>query len=62
MSPIAPDTTLSAECAVAQRPEYRGLHHACRQIEDVPVPHSMGLVLLPRCACPCHRQSQGGAR
>ncbi|NUP22908.1 MAG: hypothetical protein HOZ81_43995 [Streptomyces sp.] len=61
-SPVAAYTTLSAECALAQRPEYKGLHRACRQIKDVPLPHSIGLVLLPRCACTCHRQSQGGVR
>ncbi|NUQ95389.1 MAG: hypothetical protein HOY79_02080 [Streptomyces sp.] len=52
--------SLSAECALALRPEYKGLHHECRQTKDVPLPHSTGLVLMPRCACPCHRQCHGG--
>lgn len=54
--------SLSAECALAQQPEYKGLHHDCHRTKDVPLPHSRGLVLMPRCACPCHRQSQGGVR
>jgi hypothetical protein len=62
--PTGADTdaaSLSTECALAQRPEYQDLHHECRQTRDVHLPHSKGLVLQRRCACPCHRQSQGGA-
>jgi hypothetical protein len=48
------DTALSAECALAQRPNYKGLHRDCRQLADVPLPHSGGLVLIARCKCACH--------
>ena len=46
--------SLSAECALAQRPAYRALHADCRQTKDVPLPHSTGLLLVQRCQCPCH--------
>ncbi|WP_434091122.1 hypothetical protein [Streptomyces flaveus] len=46
--------TLSAECTLAQRPDYAHLHTSCRQTEDVPLPHSVGILLVHRCACPCH--------
>ncbi|MGC9494817.1 hypothetical protein [Streptomyces sp. WG7] len=52
-------TARSAECALAQRPAYAVLHAQCRQTKDVPLPHAMGLLLMPRCCCPCH-QSEGG--
>ncbi|KUO19672.1 hypothetical protein [Streptomyces dysideae] len=49
---------LSAECALAQRPNYQGLHRECRQTSDVPLPHSNGRILLTRsCGCACHRPS-----
>lgn len=47
-------SSLSAECALAQRPEYQGLHGECRQTEDVHLPHSTGLLLVRRCTCSCH--------
>lgn len=51
----APDTdTMSAECALAQRPGYEDLHRECRRTEDVPLPHSVGILLVRRCGCPCH--------
>lgn len=62
MSIPAMDGTRSAECTLAQQPEYKSLHGQCRQISDVPLPHSRGLLLIRRCACPCHRRGQGGAR
>ncbi|MFI1370356.1 hypothetical protein [Streptomyces griseochromogenes] len=62
MSQTAMDAGRSAECAVARRPEYRGLHVDCLRTKDVPLPHSMGLVLMPRCTWPCHQQSRGGGR
>lgn len=46
----------SAECTVAQRPECADLHRACRQTEDVPLPHGGGLLLMRRCGCTCHAQ------
>ena len=48
---------MSAECAVALRPEYKGMHGWCRQTEDIPLPHSTGILLLARCRCVCHRQA-----
>lgn len=51
----APDTdTMSAECEVAQRPDYRNLHGECRRTEDVPLPHATGIMLVHRCTCSCH--------
>ncbi len=50
-----PDTTRSAECALARRPAYEDLHTRCRQTRDVPLPYARGLLLVPRCGCPCHR-------
>lgn len=56
MSTRASETeTLSAECAVAQRHGYEDLHGDCRQTHDIPLPHSHGIVLVPRCECSCHR-------
>ncbi|MGW3652222.1 hypothetical protein [Streptomyces sp. NPDC000878] len=46
---------MSAECAVALRPEYKTMHADCRQTEDIPLPHSTGILLRPRCRCVCHR-------
>ncbi|MGW1051098.1 hypothetical protein ACWDBD_05900 [Streptomyces sp. NPDC001118] len=62
MSQTAMDAGRSTECALARRPEYRGLHADCRRTEDVLLRHGMGLVLMPRCTCRCHQQSQGGGR
>ncbi|MDW4908981.1 hypothetical protein RB628_27495 [Streptomyces sp. ADMS] len=45
---------MSAECAVALRPEYEGVHATCRQTEDIPLPHSTGILLQARCRCACH--------
>jgi hypothetical protein len=50
---------MSAECAVALRPEYRDMHARCRQTEDIPLPHSTGILLLARCHCVCHRLIAG---
>lgn len=46
--------TLSAECTVARRPGYGDLHGRCRQTQDIPLPHSTGVVLVHRCRCTCH--------
>ncbi|WP_173264757.1 hypothetical protein [Streptomyces pacificus] len=46
---------MSAECALAQRPEYKDLHRQCRQTKDVSLPHSSGILLVRRCTCPHHR-------
>ncbi|KUN91700.1 hypothetical protein AQJ67_41900 [Streptomyces caeruleatus] len=53
-----PDT-LSAECALAERPGYGDLHKACRQTHDVPLPHAYGILLLPSCGCGCHTLPAG---
>lgn len=54
-----PDTsTMSAECALAQRPEYKDLHRECRQTQDVPLPNSNGLLLVCRCTCPHHTRTR----
>lgn len=50
----ADPTDMSAECALAQRPEYNSLHHDCRRTEDIPLPGATGIVLVPRCSCRCH--------
>lgn len=60
MSASAAETTLSAECRLAQRREYRSLHGQCRQTKNVPLPHSRGLLLQRRCGCSCH--GKGGER
>ncbi|WP_329223213.1 DUF6415 family natural product biosynthesis protein [Streptomyces sp. NBC_01485] len=31
------------------------MHAWCRQTKDVPLPHSTGILLVPRCRCSCHR-------
>jgi len=55
MSEPSPDVdSLSPECAVARRPEYEQLHGKCRRTEDIPLPHSKGVVLVHRCPCSCH--------
>nr|WSY50688.1 hypothetical protein OG999_11545 [Streptomyces sp. NBC_00886] len=56
MTTTAEDTsTMSAECAVAKQPGYADLHDKCRQTKDLPLPHSGGILLMPRCTCPHHR-------
>lgn len=60
MTTTTPETeaaSLSAECALAQRPAYRGLHGDCRQTRDIPLPHARGLLLQRHCGCTCHRHS-----
>jgi hypothetical protein len=55
-SPGTTDTaTLSAECTVGKMPDYTDMHDRCRQTEDIPLPHSTGILLLPRCRCTCHQ-------
>ncbi|MCT9078575.1 hypothetical protein [Streptomyces fulvoviolaceus] len=39
---------LSAECTLAQRLDFKGLHRECTQTEDVPLPHSYGILLVQR--------------
>jgi hypothetical protein len=57
--PAAADaSTMSAECALAQRPDYQGLHDDCRRTVNVPLPHHPGIVLVPRCTCGCHRYNR----
>jgi hypothetical protein len=45
---------LSAECTLAQRDGYEGLHLDCRQTKDIPLPGAVGVVLQRRCGCTCH--------
>lgn len=54
MTAAADTEALSAECAVARQPGYKSLHGDCRQLQDIPLPHSTGVVLVPRCRCSCH--------
>ncbi|MDX2626494.1 hypothetical protein PV381_07945 [Streptomyces scabiei] len=56
------DDYLSAECAVAKRPEYKHLHGDCRRTEDVPLPGSVGVLLMRRCPCWCHGARTGAHR
>jgi hypothetical protein len=58
-APTVDTETLSAECAVGQRPGYGMLHDQCRQTRDVPLPHAHGILLVRRCGCPCHRGRAG---
>ncbi|WP_155060142.1 hypothetical protein [Streptomyces blattellae] len=51
---------MSAECALAQRPEFGTFHGGCRQTRDIPLPYSRGLLLMRRCPCACH--AEGAAR
>ncbi|MEI5009061.1 hypothetical protein RB196_18805 [Streptomyces sp. PmtA] len=51
---VVDNSTMSAECALAQRPSYTDLHRQCRQTEDVPLPHSDGILLVRRCTCAHH--------
>ena len=46
---------MSADCALAQQPEYANLHADCRQTKDVPLIHGGGILLVHRCRCTCHR-------
>ncbi|WP_020121826.1 hypothetical protein [Streptomyces canus] len=61
MSAATEEVTMSAECTLGQRPDYRDVHGLCRQTKDVPLPYSGGSVLLVRrCRCACH--GRGGAK
>ncbi|MEV0642890.1 hypothetical protein AB0I77_49925 [Streptomyces sp. NPDC050619] len=53
-APATETSPLSAECTLAQRPEYEALHGDCRQTKDIPLPRTTGILLQPRCGCPCH--------
>ncbi|OKJ84109.1 hypothetical protein AMK31_18535 [Streptomyces sp. TSRI0107] len=52
--PVGDSVVLSAECTLAKRPEYQGLHRECRRTDDIPLPHGRGILLQPRCGCSCH--------
>jgi hypothetical protein len=58
----ADTSRLSAECALALRPGYEDLHHACRQTVGVPLPGGVDLLLMRRCPCACHTPVAGGMR
>ncbi|MGY4737142.1 hypothetical protein [Streptomyces sp. ATMOS53] len=48
--------SLSTECTLARKPGYEDVHAWCRQLSDVPLPHSTHVLLVHRCRCSCHRQ------
>ncbi|UIX33204.1 hypothetical protein [Streptomyces sp. GQFP] len=50
---------LSVECPVGREPDYADMHTRCRQIEDVPLPHGRGILLVPRRRCSCRRRQSG---
>jgi hypothetical protein len=58
MSAPVDTSTMSAESALAQRPDYKDLHHEYRQTEDVPLPHDGGLLLIRRCTCTHHANNR----
>jgi hypothetical protein len=53
-APVVEALPRSAECTLAQRPGYKGLHRDCRQTKDIPLPHASGILLQRRCGCTCH--------
>ncbi|WP_167828893.1 hypothetical protein [Streptomyces sp. MZ04] len=53
-APTTKTPPLSAACTLAERPGYKALHRECTQTEDVPLPHSVGILLMRRCGCTCH--------
>lgn len=57
-STTADTSTMSAECAVAQRPEFKGMHRDCRRTRDIPLPGAIDIVLVPRRTCACHPYNQ----
>lgn len=54
MSGPTGEAARSVECVLAERPGYGDVHGLCRQIRDVPLPHSTGILLVQRCGCACH--------
>lgn len=50
---------LSAECALARRPDYPDMHGKCRRTRDIPLPHARGILLVHRCRCSCHLGAGG---
>ncbi|MFF3848065.1 hypothetical protein [Streptomyces sp. NPDC002328] len=48
-------SALSAECTLAKKPGYGDVHAMCRRLDDVPLPHAAGILLVARCGCTCHR-------
>ncbi|MFD5252579.1 hypothetical protein ACFWM5_06985 [Streptomyces bobili] len=52
--PVAAPSAVSAECTLGRQRGYEGVHAMCRQIKDVPLPHSTGILLVRRCHCACH--------
>lgn len=53
-TPATESLLLSAECTLAERPEYSQLHGDCRQTKDIPLPGASGVLLQRRCGCSCH--------
>ncbi|WP_405536702.1 DUF6415 family natural product biosynthesis protein [Streptomyces sp. NBC_00075] len=67
---ITPGPGLSAQLAYARRlsrslnalcDHYEDLHADCRQTEALPLPHSTGLLLQPRCGCSCHDHTEAAS-
>jgi hypothetical protein len=58
---VTDTSTMSAECAVAQRPGYEDLHRECRQTQDVSLPGATGVLLVRRCTCTCHTWGAGAS-
>lgn len=50
---------LSAECTLARQQGYKDVHRECTQTKDVPLPHSLGVLLVRRCGCSCHGRRGG---
>ncbi|WP_405643226.1 hypothetical protein [Streptomyces sp. NBC_00019] len=60
-TPATEAPSLSAECTLAELPEYSELHGDCRQTKDIPLPGFSGILLQRRCLCSCHRPSKPSA-
>ncbi|MFD3581223.1 hypothetical protein [Streptomyces sp. NPDC058683] len=59
-APAQDTSTMSAECAPAQRRGYSAWHEKCSQTQDIPLPHSLGILLIRRCTCPHHHCTPAG--
>ncbi|MDX3782114.1 hypothetical protein [Streptomyces europaeiscabiei] len=62
LRPSETDAALSVECALAGRPGYEDLHRRCRRTADVPLPGTLGLLLMSACPCSCHAPGTDATR